>query len=236
MRLLTALLAATALAACSQPAAKKTEAAPAAPAPAAPASDALAGDYKMDLAHTSVNFRVSHLGFSKWTARFTKMDGTLKFDPANPTAQNVTATIDARSLQTNYPDAATLDFDTEVETKFLDTPRYPTITFRSTKVTPTGANTADLTGDLTLHGVTRPVTLKATFNGGYKPNAMDPGGRVGFSAHGSFKRSDFGVSYGIPAPGTNMGVGDEVEVIIETEFQMVSPPPVQAAPAAPPQG
>jgi polyisoprenoid-binding protein YceI len=237
MRLLTALFAATALAACSQaPTAKKTETAPAAATPAAPASDALPGAYRMDLSHTSVNFRVSHLGFSKWTARFTKMDGTLNFDPANPAAQSVTATIDATSLQTNYPDAKTLDFDAEVEKSFLDTAKYPTITFKSTKVTPTGPNTADLTGDLTLHGVTKPVTLKATFNGGYKPNAMDPGGRIGFSAHGVFKRSDFGITYGIPAPGTNMGVGDDVEVIIETEFQMVSPPPVQGAPATPPKG
>ena len=236
MRLVTILVAATALAACSQaPSAKKTDAAPAA-APAAPTSDALPGDYRMDLAHTSVNFRVSHLGFSKWTARFTKMDGTLKFDPANPAAQSVAVTIDATSLQTNYPKPAELDFDAEVETSFLDAARYPTITFRSTKVTPTGPNTADLTGDLTLHGVTRPVTLKATFNGGYKPNAMDPGGRIGFSAQGAFKRSDFGISYGIPAPGTNLGVGDDVEVIVETEFQMASPPPVEGAPAAPPKG
>ena len=63
------------------------------------------------------------------------------------------------------------------------------------------------------------MTLEATFNGGYKPNAMDPmGARVGFSARGTLKRSDFGISYGIPAPGTTMGVGDEIEVTIESEF------------------
>ena len=81
-----------------------------------------------------------------------------------------------------------------------------------------------ITGDLTLRGVTKPVVLEAVWDGGYKPNAMDPGGRVGFSAHGKFKRSGFGIRYGLPAPGAAMGVGDEVEVIIETEFTMVNPP------------
>ena len=76
-----------------------------------------------------------------------------------------------------------------------------------------------MTGDLTLHGVTHPVVLEATFNGGYKAGQMDPSGaRVGFSAHGVFRRSDFGIAYGLPAPGATMGVGDEIEVNIESEF------------------
>lgn len=67
--------------------------------------------------------------------------------------------------------------------------------------------------------MTRPVTLEATFNGGYPPNEMDPGGaRIGFSAKGSFKRSDFGMGYGVPAPGSTMGVGDTVTFGIEAEF------------------
>lgn len=200
----------------------KTAAAPdakaAAPAAAQPPSDAPAGEYAMDLSHTSILFRVSHVGLSRYTGRFVKADGKLKFDPANPAAQSVTATIDARSLQTDYPEPAKLDFDAQVQKEFLDAANHPQITFTSTKVEPTGPRTARVTGDLTLKGVTKPVVLEATWNGGYKPMAMDPGGRVGFSAHGTFKRSDFGITYGIPAPGTTMGVGDEVEVIIETEF------------------
>lgn len=193
-------------------------------APQAP-SEAAAGTYFLDPAHASVNFRVSHLGLSHYTARFTKLDGTLKFDPANPAAQQVTATLDAASLQTNYPDAAHLDFDTQVEREFLDAARFPTITFTSMRVEPTGPRTARVTGDLTLHGVTRPVTLEATFNGGYKPNAMDPmGARIGFSAHGTFRRSDFGIRYGLPAPGTTMGVGDDVDVTIEAEFTSLRTP------------
>ena len=211
-----------ALAACQPKApaadAPKTEAAAAPAAPQAP-SDAAAGEYAMDLAHTSLNFRLSHMGLSNYTARFTKLDGKLGFDPANPADQTVSATIDAGSLQTNYPDAKTLDFDALLEKEFLDAAKFPTITFKSTKVEPTGPRTAKVTGDLTLHGETHPVTLEATFNGGYKPNGMDPmGARVGFSAKGTFKRSDFGIKYGLPAPGTTMGVGDDVEVAIESEF------------------
>jgi polyisoprenoid-binding protein YceI len=75
-----------------------------------------------------------------------------------------------------------------------------------------------ITGDLTLHGVTKPVVLDATLNGGYAGHPMDPNARIGFSARGAFNRGDFGIAYGIPAPGTTMGVSDRVEVTIETEF------------------
>lgn len=212
-------LIALALAACSQPATKPADKA-AAPAAAAPeAITAPAGDYTVDPDHTSVNFKISHLGFSHYTARFTGVDIKLHFDPAAPTAQTVAATIDARSLQTNYTHPEKLDFDSQIEKTMLNADQHPQITFKSTKVELTGARAAKVTGDLTLNGVTKPVVLDATFNGGYPPNSFDPGGsRIGFSAHGSFKRSDFGLTVGLPAPGTNMGVGDEIEVAIETEL------------------
>lgn len=225
MRRVLPLAALVALSACSpRPDGAETAAAApepkAAPAAAQPPADAPAGQYTMDLTHTRVTFRVSHIGLSRYTAHFNKVDGKLAFDPANPAAQSVTATIDANSLDTDYPDPK-LDFSALVQKEFLDAANHPQITFKSTKVEPTGPRTARVTGDLTLKGVTKPVVLEATWNGGYKPGAMDPSGaRVGFSAHGTFKRSDFGVSYGLPAPGTTMGVGDEVEVIIETEFTM----------------
>lgn len=100
---------------------------------------------------------------------------------------------------------------------FFDAATFPVIRFKSTKVEVTGADTARVTGDLTLHGVTRPVTLDTTFNGGWAPSAFD-GARIGFSARTALKRSDFGMTAGIPAPGTRMGVSDAVEVKIETEF------------------
>ena len=221
MKALLPALAVLVLAGCSQPApvAKTPEKAAPAAAKLEPIT-APAGDYRMDKAHTSVNFRISHLGFSHYTARFTGIDGELHFDPANPTSQTVEATIDATSLQTNYQGPPKLDFDSDVEKNFLNAAQHPQITFKSTKIEMTGPRSANVVGDFTMNGVTKPVTLATTFNGGYPPNQMDPGGRVGFSAHTTIKRSEFGLKAGIPAPGTNMGVGDDVEVIIETEFQM----------------
>jgi polyisoprenoid-binding protein YceI len=226
-----------ALAACSpggkelmgdtQPGAQATVAPP--PAPPAPSIEGIpAGAYKLDPSHASLLFRVSHLGFSHYTAQFTKFDVSLDLDPANPSAAKLTATVDATSLQLPSPPAG---FTDEIKGEhWLDAGQFPVIKFVSTDITTTGANTAKVTGDLTLHGVTKPVMLEMTFNGGYGGNTFDPNARVGFSAHGTFKRSDFGISYGIPEPGSNMGVGDEVEVIIETEF---SGPAVPAQPTAP---
>jgi polyisoprenoid-binding protein YceI len=196
--------------------------------PASLPSTAPAGVYTLDKAHTSVNFRVSHMGFSRYTARFGKVEGKIAFDPANPEKMSVTAEIDPASLLTNYPlhdptyPMSDIDFDEILKGKDLfDVAHYPTMSFRSTKVELTGKNTARVTGDLTMHGVTKPVVLETSFNGGYAPNAIDPSGaRIGFSARGFLKRSDFGMGYGVPAKGTNMGVGDKVEIVIETEATM----------------
>ena len=225
---LAALMLAGGLAACAPPAAKKAEA-PAAPAAEKPAAPQVpAGDYSLDKSHASLTFTVNHLGFSHYTAQFTDFDAKLKFDPANPAASTIEASIDPRSLDLPAPPAG---FKAELTgPSWLDAAKYPTITFRSTKVEVTGADTARITGDFTLHGVTKPVVLEATFNGGYAGHPMDPNARIGFSAHGTFKRSEFGIGYGVPAPGTTMGVSDAVEVTIETEFS--GPPLATAAPAA----
>jgi polyisoprenoid-binding protein YceI len=184
------------------------------------------GAYVMDKAHTSVTFRVSHLGFSRYTAHFATVDGKLKFDPAHPAAMSVEATIDPTSLQLNTPPAGF--HDQLMGKSWFDAAAFPAITFRSTKVALTGPKTAQVTGDFTLHGVTKPVTLDVTYNGGYPPNAMDPGGaRVGFSGHGVIKRSAFGMGFGVPAPGSNLGVSDDVEVMIETEFSSKAPAPAK---------
>lgn len=198
----------------------------AAPAPAA-AVDVPAGDYKLDKSHATLIFRVDHLGFSKYTARFKQFDAQLKFDPANLAASSVNVTVDPRSIETDFPDPAKLDFNAALQgDQWLDAAKYPEISFRSTAVEVTGPNAMRITGDFTLHGVTRPLTLQATFNGGYAGHPMDPNARIGFSAQGMLKRSDFGIAYGIPAPGTKMGVSDEVEVIVEVEF---SGPPLASA-------
>jgi polyisoprenoid-binding protein YceI len=192
----------------------------AATAPAAPAAQPPAGVYVLDKPHTSVTFRVNHLGFSHYTARFAKIDGKLKFNPAAPATMTVEAAIDPQSLTLNAPPAGF--HDQLMGKNFFDAAAFKTITFRSTKVALTGKNTAKVTGNFTLHGVTKPVTLDVTYNGGYPANAMD-GARIGFSAHGVFKRSAFGMGFGVPAAGSTMGVGDDVDVTIETEFTMGKP-------------
>ncbi len=176
-----------------------------------------AGDYTLDKPHASLTFSVSHMGFSRYTARFTAFDAKLTLDPAHPEKAQMVATIDPQSLEINAPPQG---FHDELLGKqWLDVRLTPKWTFRSTKIVRTGAKTARVTGDFTMHGVTRPVTLEATFNGGYPGMAgVDPHARIGFSAHGVLKRSDFGVRYGIPAPGTNLGVSDEVAIAIESEF------------------
>lgn len=220
------------LAACSpKPAADKPEA-PAAVAPTKPAPITIpAGAYTLDKPHSTIVFRVSHLGFSNYTAAFADFDAKLNLDPAKPELSTLEVTVDPRSLTLQAPPAG---FKEELTgPHWLDAGQYPAITFKSTKVDVTGPNTAKVTGDFTLHGVTKPLTLETTFNGGYAGHPMDPHARAGFSATGTFKRSDFGMAYGVPAPGTTMGVSDEVAVTIETEF---SGPPLAAAPAPPPAG
>ncbi|MDE1151756.1 MAG: YceI family protein [Micavibrio sp.] len=178
-----------------------------------------AGDYKLDRAHASLVFKLDHLGFSHYTARFRHFEADLNFDPAQPEKSALTATVQTKSLETDYPDAAKLDFNAELTDKqWLDAAQYPEIVFKSGKVTLTGGKTADIGGTLTLHGVTKPMVLHATYNGGWAGHPMDPQARIGFSATGTLQRSDFGVSMGIPAPGTAMGVGDTVTVILEAEF------------------
>ena len=185
----------------------------------------VAGQYQLDLGHTRLLFRVSHLGFSNYTALFTDLSADLDFDPEAPESMAVAAKVRVSSLETHYPDPA-LDFNAVLTgPEFLDVGQFPDITFVSTKVARTGDTNAEVTGDLTLHGITKPVILAVTYNGGWKDMPLDAGARIGFSATGSFNRSDFGVGFGVPAPGTTMGVSDKVEIILEAEF--IKPRPAQ---------
>ena len=181
------------------------------PAVAASAPQPPAGVYTMDKAHTSVTFRVNHLGFSHYTARFATVDGKLKFDPATPASMTVEATIDPQSLALNPPPAGF--HDQLMGKSWFDAGTFKAITFKSTKVEPTGANSAKVIGDFTLHGITKPVTLDVTYNGGWPANAMD-------GARSVMKR--LGLK-GVPAAGSNMGVSDDVDVMIETEFSSGGP-------------
>jgi polyisoprenoid-binding protein YceI len=188
------------------------------------------GDYTLDKEHASLIFRINHLGFSNYTRRFKRFDATLQFDPANLARSSVTATVDATSLETDYPFPEKTDFNALLQgAEWLDTAHFPEMRFRSTAVEVTAPNTMRIRGELTLRGVTRPMMLEATYNGGYAGFPMDPQARIGFSAHGTLKRSEYGMTEGIPPPGTTMGVSDEVEVILEAEFKG---PPLKSAPAS----
>jgi polyisoprenoid-binding protein YceI len=186
----------------------------------------------LDKHHATLVMRLSHLGFSHYTAAFADFDAKLHFDQNNAAASTVEATVNPKSLTVPAPPEGFLAELTGAQ--WLNVTTYPTITFKSTKVEATGPDTGKITGDLTLHGVTKPVVLDVTYNGGYAGHPMDPHARIGFSAKGTFKRSDFGIAFGVPAPGTTMGVSDDVEVTIEAEFEG---PPLATAPttaAAPP--
>jgi polyisoprenoid-binding protein YceI len=202
--------------------AAETTAPSAMPAMAAPP----AGVYKLDKSHASLVLRASHMGFSTYTTRFSRFDAELTLDPKNLPASKVMTTINASSFEMDA--APQMCLDIMKGPQMLDTAKFPRIVFESESVRMTGGKSMEIPGTLTLHGVTRPMVLTATYNGGYAgmPN-MDPQARVGFSAHGSFKRSDFGITYGVPAPGTTMGVGDLIDFAIEAEF---TGPPLAVAP------
>jgi polyisoprenoid-binding protein YceI len=189
-------------------------AAAALPASAQHAADVPAATYKIDPTHASLTWKVMHMGLSNYTARFTKLDATLSFDPAKPEAAKLTATIDPASLKTDYPFPEKENFDKVLVegAKWFNAGANKSITFTSTAVKMTGAKTADVTGDLTFLGVTKPVTLKATFNGGMKEHPFAKKPAIGFSATGSVKRSEFGMSNYVPM------IGDDVALLIEAEF------------------
>lgn len=184
------------------------------------ATEVPAGSYTLDRAHASLIFRVDHLSFSWFTARFTRFDATLDLDPEDPAASLLTVTVDPASIETDYPDPESYDFNADLRgANWLDTAQFPAVTFRSTEIVLIAPDAAQVTGDLTLHGVTAPVTLDVTFNGGYASHPLDPtGSRIGFSAHGALSRTAFGMGFGVPEPGSTMGVGDEVAFIVEAEF------------------
>jgi polyisoprenoid-binding protein YceI len=174
------------------------------------------GKYEIDKLHTSLLFRVSHLGFSSFTGRFTSVNAKLDFDPRKIAASRVEVTVDPRSVQA---DNVPTEFLKTLSGKgWLGADQHPAITFRSRRVEMTGTETFRLHGDFTLNGVTKPLVLEARYNGGYASHPYEPSARIGFSAKGSLKRSDFGVSAGLPVGDSTFGVGNTVVIVLETEF------------------
>lgn len=171
----------------------------------ASASFAAAEKYILDPAHTYVFWQVNHFGFShpsgKWMA-----DGTLTIDQEKPEEGKLDVTIKVANIVTGIP-----KFDSHLKSAdFFDVAKYPTATFKSTKITVTGKDTAEVTGDLTLHGVTKPVTLDVKLNK-LDNSPITQKMTAGFSATTTIKRSDFGLDKFAP------GVSDDAMVAIESE-------------------
>ncbi|RJF87959.1 polyisoprenoid-binding protein [Oleomonas cavernae] len=173
-----------------------------------------AGTYKVDPTHASLIFKINHFGLSNYAARFKSFDAAIEFDPKDVTKSKVTAKIKVPSLETDFPNPEKLDFNKELsgEEKWLNDGKFPTIGFVSTRLELTGATTGKMHGDLTMLGVTKPVVLDVTFNGGYAKHPVSGQPIMGFSATGSLKRSDWGLTTFLPA------LGDEVSFAIEAEF------------------
>jgi polyisoprenoid-binding protein YceI len=153
-----------------------------------------AGTYSVEPGHTRVVFSLSHMGFSTWYGDFSGVSGSLEIDPI------------ASVSTTN----AKLDGELRAD-DWLDAAKYPTATFVSTTVTPTGAGTADVTGDFTLHGVTKPLTLHVKFHGA-GINPLSKAYTIGFDASGTFKRGAFGVTKDLPL------IGDDIDLILSGAF------------------
>ncbi len=171
-----------------------------------PAAAQAADKYTFDKAHTQIIFSVNHLGFSESHGKFLDYDGSFTFDQAKPENSSVEVTIKTASIEMN--DQAWNDHLKNAD--FFNVEKFPDMTFKSTAIKVTDEDSAEITGDLTLLGVTKPVTMTVDYN---KSDTHPYSGKYvsGFSAEAKIKRSDFGMTYGLP------GVGDEVEIEIEVE-------------------
>ena len=165
------------------------------------------GTYKAEPYHTQVGFSLSHFGFSEFSGLLSGASGTLQLDPANLAGAKLDITIPVQTVLTTVP-----KLDDELKgDKWFDAAKFPNATFVSTKVTKAGNDTATILGNLTLHGVTKPVTLKARLIGS-GVNPLDKTYTLGFQATGIIKRGDFGVKQYLPM------VGDNVTLKIDAAF------------------
>lgn len=168
------------------------------------------GRYVLDPSHGKITWSLSHMGFSTYAGQFTGVEAELQLDPREPARSTLQAKVNTGNAATH--DAA---LDAHLKTAdFLDVDQHPTAIFKATHVEPAGPRAARITGDLTLLGVTRPVTLEATFNqAGVSP--IDQRYTAGFDARATLRRSEWGMTKFLP------GLGDEVSLALEGEFKLV---------------
>jgi polyisoprenoid-binding protein YceI len=180
----------------------------------------VAGAWTIDPVHSDVGFAIRHLMVSKVRGRFGSFEGQI-VTGADPLDSSVTATIDLTTIDTNNKQR-----DDHIRSAdFFEVDKHPTMTYRSTGVRRDGDDYI-LDGDLTLKGVTRPVSLTLEIGGfGPDPFAADPGNgaRAGFTATGEINRMDFGVSYNGPIPGGGVALGEKVQIALEIEAVLQTP-------------
>jgi polyisoprenoid-binding protein YceI len=183
---------------------------------AAPAmAQAPAGTYVVDKPHASIVWKGLHQGLSWYVARFTNFDITVDFNETDVSKSKVSATVDVKSVETDYaktrPAGNTTDFNSDLaDERFLNSAKFPKATFKSTSITKTGDKAGKMTGDITLFGVTKPVTFDVVYVGD-RQDARTQKHKIGFQAVGSIKRSDFGAAVGGP-------IGDEIKLEINAEL------------------
>jgi polyisoprenoid-binding protein YceI len=164
--------------------------------------------WHLDGPHSAAQFAVRHLGISTVRGTFTKLSGDVAYDPSDPAKATVNVTIDASSVDTRV---TMRDNDLRSE-HFFDVAKYPTITFKSKRVTAAGPGKLTVVGDLTLHGVTKEVTLDVAGPSAPIKNPMGPGQRMGASATTKLDRKDFGMTY------MSGMVGDDIDIQIDVEL------------------
>lgn len=220
MRPALALIAALLLAACSEGGAAVTVPEKAAPLEPPPLKiDAPAGLYAIVPEESHIGFVVEYLDHTKVTGRFAKVEANLQLEPGAPERSSIMASIDPASVRTDIA-----GFDALITgPDFLDVARFPKMNFVSVNLMRTGPAAADVTGDMTLHGVTRPQTFKARYEPSRTVDAAHP--RVRFVAEATLRRSDFDLEASLPLAGDPVGVADEVKVVIDAEFRRVNPTP-----------
>ena len=177
------------------------------------ASQAESGTYRLETAHTQILFSIRHIGLTDYYGRFDKMSGTLNYNSGQPEHSAVSISIDTGSIDTP---SARLN-DTLKGADVFNTVKFPDATFKSTGLKRIDASHGTITGDLTMRGVTKPVTLNVTFTG-VERNPLDDSRVLGFHAETTIKRSDFGITGMVWEP----LVGDDIKIIIEAMFQRES--------------
>lgn len=182
-----------------------------APAPNPPvAASAEAATYNIDPAHTTIGFRIRHMGIAFVEGEFDEFEGTINYDPSDIAATRANVTVQTNSI------------DTDVERRdnhlrsadFFEVETYPTMTFTTTEVQPTGPNSFRLIGDLTIKGTTKQVAFDVDAAG---PIDTDNGQRVGFHAETTINRRDFGIDWGGELPGGIPSVGNQVHLVLDVE-------------------